>query len=76
MSEPEREQHQEQPPGFWDIVKSTLAGALGVQSEKNRERDFRHGSLKAFIAAGIIFTVIFVGVVITVVKLVLSSAGV
>lgn len=63
-------------PGFIDIVKSTLAAALGVQSNKNRERDFKHGSIKTFAIAGIIFTVIFIAVVITVVKIVLKSAGV
>ncbi len=72
---PEKDESEEQQPGVWDIVKSTLAGALGVQSSKNRERDFKHGSIKVFIAAGVIFTLIFIAVVITVVKLVLRSAG-
>ena len=69
------EESPEQKPGFVDIVKSTLAAALGVQSNKNRERDFKHGSIKTFAIAGVIFTVIFIAVVITVVKLVLKSAG-
>ena len=63
-------------PGLWDVVKSTLAAALGVQSNKNRERDFKHGSLKAFILAGTIFTIAFIAIVIAVVKLVLRGAGV
>jgi hypothetical protein len=52
------------------VVKSALAAALGVQSAENRERDFQHGSPKAFIIAGLIFTVLFIGTVITVVSLV------
>ncbi len=75
MSNDKNEHREEGKPGFWDIVKSTLAAALGVQSNKNRERDFKHGSIKAFAIAGIIFTVIFIAVVVTVVKLVVSSAG-
>lgn len=70
------EDHQEQKPGFMDVLKSTLAAALGVQSTKNRERDFTHGNIKTFAIAGVIFTVIFIAAIVTVVKLVLKSAGV
>jgi hypothetical protein len=58
-------------PGFLSIVWSTLAAAIGVQSSKNRERDFTQGSPLAFIAAGVIFTVLFILTVVTVVQLVL-----
>lgn len=60
-----------QKPSFLGIVRSTLAAAIGVQSSKNRERDFTQGSPLAFIAAGIIFTVLFILTVVTVVHLVL-----
>lgn len=60
--------------GFWSILLSTLAAAFGVQSEKNRERDFQHGNIWVFIAAGIIFTTVFVFSVIGIVKLVLADA--
>ncbi len=75
MTQEDRENGRDRKPGFLDVVKSTLAAALGVQSSKNRERDFQHGSLKTFIAAGVIFTVIFIAVVITVVKIVVGAAG-
>lgn len=52
------------------ILSSVFAAALGVQSSKNRERDFKQGSIKIFIAAGLIFTALFIGGVITVVNLV------
>ncbi len=58
-------------PSFLSIVRSTLAAAIGVQSSKNRERDFTQGSPLAFITAGIIFTVLFILTVVTVVHLVL-----
>ncbi len=78
MNEHQDSEQRDEPgkkPGFWDVVKSTLAAALGVQSSKNRERDFQHGSLGTFIAAGVIFTVIFIAIVITVVKIVVGTAG-
>ncbi|MGK2915512.1 MAG: DUF2970 domain-containing protein [Porticoccaceae bacterium] len=57
------------------MVKSTLAAAIGVQSSKNRERDLTHGNIKIYIAAGIIFTLLFLATVIGVVQLVLNRAG-
>ncbi len=63
-------------PGFRQVLSSTLAAALGVQSSKNRERDFKHGNIKVFAVAGVIFTVLFIVTVILVVKLVLHFAGV
>lgn len=60
---------------FWQVVGSTLASAFGVQSSRNRERDFSRGNVWHFIVAGVVFTVLFVLAVIFVVNVVLSSAG-
>lgn len=57
------------------MLQSTLAGALGVQSGKNRERDFSHGKPRHFILLGVGFTVVFVLVILGTVKLVLHLAG-
>jgi Protein of unknown function (DUF2970) len=65
----------ESQPGFLSIMFSTMAAAFGVQSNKNRERDFKHGHIGPYIAAGILFTVIFVLVVFSVVKAVLNANG-
>lgn len=62
-------------PGFFSVVKSILAAAIGVQNDKNRERDFQHGSPLVFIVGGIIFTVLFIAVVASIVGLVLSNAS-
>jgi len=59
----------------WQIVGSTLASAFGVQSSRNRERDFSQGKASHFIVAGLVFTVLFVLGVILVVNLVLSTAA-
>ncbi|WP_461482688.1 DUF2970 domain-containing protein [Porticoccus sp.] len=69
------DQQNEQKPGFWQIVFSTLAAFLGVQSNKNRERDFKHGNIYVYIVSGLIFTTVFIFCVITVVRLVLQSRG-
>ena len=55
------------------VVGSMLAAGLGVQSSKNRERDFKQGLAGVFIAAGLIFTALFIGAVYTVVTLVLCT---
>ncbi len=62
-------------PNFWQIVLSTLAAFLGVQSSKNRERDFKHGNIYVYVVSGLIFTIIFIFTVVSVVRLVLHNAG-
>jgi hypothetical protein len=67
---------RDQPGGvtFWQVVFSTLAAAFGVQSSRNRERDFTHGKALHFIVAGIVFTMLFVIAMVVIVNLVLSGA--
>ncbi|MCV6604403.1 MAG: DUF2970 domain-containing protein [Porticoccaceae bacterium] len=62
---------ENEKPSFKELVGSTLAAGIGVQSDKNRERDFKKGSFKTFLLCGIIFTVLFVFGLIAIVKLVL-----
>ena len=54
------------------VLRSTLAAALGVQSQKNREKDFEEGNAGVFIAAGILFTALFIASVLAVVNWVTS----
>lgn len=65
-----------QKPNFFQIMLSVIAAAFGVQSSKNRERDFKGGNIYVYIAAGLIFTAVFVVVVILIVRLVLAKSGV
>ena len=65
---------EDEPVSTWTIIKSTLAAAIGVQSEEARRRDFTHGRAGPFIIAGLIGTALFVLVLVGVVKLVLSIA--
>lgn len=60
---------------FRQMISTILFGALGVQTNKARERDFTQGKLSHFIYFGIGFMLLFTLTIITVVKLVLHFAG-
>jgi hypothetical protein len=45
---------------LWRIFSSTVAAFFGVQTEQNRQRDFKHQSPIPFIIMGIILAFIFV----------------
>jgi uncharacterized protein (DUF983 family) len=64
------------PPTFWQMLHSVMAAAFGVQSGKNRARDFTHGKPSHFVILGIGFTVVFALMLFGIVKLVLMLAGV
>ncbi|WP_422133734.1 DUF2970 domain-containing protein [Endozoicomonas sp. ALD040] len=61
--------------GFLSTLQSALASAFGVQSEKNRARDFSQGRPAHFIIAGIVGTLVFILILVMLVKLVLSQSG-
>ena len=83
MTEPNREnldqpENQEKKTGSLNpmqVIGSVFAAGLGVQSSKNRERDFKQGKFGVFVAAGIVFTLLFMGTVYTIVQLVLKNTG-
>lgn len=62
-----------QKPSLVSVVKSILAAGIGVQSDKNRTRDFEQGNPLIFIIGGIVFTLLFIAIVATVVGFVLSN---
>ncbi len=57
------------------VIGSVFAAGLGVQSSKNRERDFKQGNFKVFVITGIVFTMLFIGALFAAVKIVLNSVG-
>ena len=59
---------------FVSVLLSTLGAAFGVQSRQTRERDFASGSFWPFVVAGVLFTAVFVGGLMLLVQLILSSA--
>lgn len=54
---------------------SILAALVGVQSEKNRERDFKRGDIKVFIIAGIVTTAVLVLLMALIVSQVLKNVS-
>lgn len=60
-------------PSFLKLMLSASAAAFGVQNRKNLEQDFAQASPMPFIAAGILFTVVFIGILVLIVKVVLSN---
>ena len=70
------EQSDEEETGIsgLQVVLSTLAAGFGVQSSKNRKRDFQQGKLRTFIIAGLVFTGLFIATVYFAVSMVLQHA--
>lgn len=66
----------DKPLTFRQMAQSVVSAAFGVQSAKNRERDFSSGKPSHFIAVGLLFTLTFILVIFGIVQLVLHLAGV
>ena len=60
---------------FMQLLKSTMSAFIGVQSNANRERDFKHGKISHFIWMGLLFGLTFVLTLTGVVQLVLYFTG-
>jgi hypothetical protein len=58
-------------PNLLQIAKSVFAAAVGIQSQKNREQDFQHGSFSSYVIGGVLFTLAFIAIIIFIVSMVL-----
>lgn len=70
----EEHSQDEQPrgkPGLVQVIGSVLAAGFGVQSSRNRKRDFTQGKATAFIVTGLVTTLVFMAAIYGVVSLVL-----
>jgi len=72
MSNPKQDH---KPLSLRQLIGSVLAAMLGVQSDKNRQRDFQAGDPKHYIIIGIIVALLMVGGLIMVVNLVMANAS-
>lgn len=63
-------------PGIWQVIASVLASLFGVQSNRARERDFQHGKPSTYIIVGLVGVILFILLLVLVVNIVLSTAGV
>lgn len=68
------DEQNEKPLGFIQILQSVLAAAFGVQSGKNRQRDFSRGKPLHFVAIGLLATALFVLLLYGTVQLVIYFA--
>ena len=71
----DNEEEEKVTINFWQLLKSTMSAFIGVQSNANRERDFKHGKVSHFIGIGILFGITFVLAITTLVKVVMNSLG-
>jgi uncharacterized membrane protein len=60
---------------FGQLLLSTLSAFIGVQSNANRERDFKHGKISHFIFIGLLFGLVFILSIVAVVNLVMNLSG-
>lgn len=62
------------PLSFWETVQSVAAAFFGVQSARNRERDFTRGKPLHFIIIGLALTLLLIGGLALLVRVILRSA--
>jgi hypothetical protein len=74
MNDPPKPPSSDKPPTFWQMLHSVMAAAFGVQSGKNRERDFTHGKPVHFVMLGLLVTIIFAAALFGIVQLVMHFA--
>jgi len=60
---------------FVQLLLSTFSAFIGVQSNANRERDFKYGKVSHFIAIGLLFGLAFILTLVGVVKIVITLSG-
>ena len=72
----EEKSREEQSLVLWEVFQGVIAMFIGVQSEKQRERQFKYGKLHQFIIVGIVVTVVFLLLIMLIVKYALIWAGV
>ena len=60
-------------PSLKDTMASVGSAMIGIQSNKNRERDFSQGKFSHFILVGIFAVILFISALVLVVNLVLPD---
>lgn len=75
MSISDKGQPKDRAPSLLQTIGSVLAAAAGIQSRKNRERDFKQGKAHTFIAVAIVCVAVLVLGLYFIVQIVLRQAG-
>jgi len=67
---------EKKEPSLLDVSRSVMWAFLGVQKNKNYERDFKHGKPSQYIIIGLIAVSLFIFIIVMIVQFVLSIAGI
>ncbi|MAH73489.1 MAG: hypothetical protein CBC09_05670 [Cellvibrionales bacterium TMED49] len=59
---------------FSDVLRTIVFAAFGVNSNKNREHDFRNANPLHLIIGGVIFMICFITTIALIVSIVLSNS--
>jgi len=59
---------------FLQVISSVGAAMFGVQTDKNRHRDFKKGKLWHYIVGGLLFAAVFIAILVAIVNLALPSS--
>lgn len=68
-------QKPDQKPGFISAILSALAALIGIQSSRNRERDFKRAKPEVLIFGGMIAVMLFILCVLLAVRVAMQQAG-
>ncbi len=71
----EENNQKEESLALWEVFQGVFAMFIGVQSEKNRERQFKYGKFYQFLIVGIVVIIIFLLHIMLLVKFALRWAG-
>ena len=63
-------------PSLLDVARSVMWAFLGVQKSENYERDFKHGKPSQYIIIGLVGVALFITIIVSIVKVVMSLAGI
>lgn len=65
--------NQHKPVSFLGVLQSVFAAAFGVQSQKKRLQDFSQGKPFHYVLVGILFTAVFILVMVGLVQVALKA---
>ncbi|MBV1908906.1 MAG: DUF2970 domain-containing protein [Kangiellaceae bacterium] len=69
------DQQDPKSPSFLNVVLSVLSAMIGVQSDENRERDFKRGKIGNYIFVGVVMVAVFVFSLIAIVNSILEDSA-
>ena len=69
------DKEEQKPPGILSVILSVLAAMIGIQSDKNRARDFEKGQIGHYIFVGVVVVIIFIFTLISIVNNILEDTA-